>query len=201
MARYAIPLFFQKLVSSIFVVDIHIAGLKYVRFKSYTNGLDRNKVQELLTTIQATIKETQTQPPQQQTKPHTAPASSRKDTETVKALVFDVKKPPEEWTTEDIRNWFEHNKVPEALAKIFDFQSFGEMHEYSEILRVDPKKEHAKYAQQYAKHNGGDELEEYKFNRFKNALLSLTNKHPGEPKAPKPSNQTSTPKSSACIIS
>jgi hypothetical protein len=187
-----------------FVTDIHIAGLKYVRFKNYTNGLDRGKVQELLTTIQATIKETQTQPSQQQqqqTKQHVVPPPSRKDTETIKSIIFDIKKPPEEWTTDDIHNWFDSHKVPDTLVKLFDFQSFAEMHEYSEKLRVDPKKEFVKYEQQYAKHHGGDTLEEYKFNRFKNALLSLTNRNSRAVKASIPSDQTSRPKSSACILS
>jgi hypothetical protein len=112
-----------------------------------------------------------------------------------------MKKPPEEWTTDDIRSWFDSHKVPETLVKLFDFQSFAEMHEYSEKLRVDSKKEFVKYEQQYAKHHGGDELEEYKFNRFKNALLSLTNKHPRAVKTSMPSDQTSIPKSSACTIS
>jgi hypothetical protein len=184
-----------------FVADIHIAGLKYVRFKNHTNGLDRGKVQELLTTIQATIKETQMQPSQQQqTKPHVAPASSRKDTETIKSIVFDMKKPPEEWTTDDIRSWFDSHKVPETLVKLFDFQSFAEMHEYSEKLRVDSKKEFVKYEQQYAKHHGGDELEEYKFNRFKNALLSLTNNHSRAMKTSMRSHRISTPKCGTCTI-
>jgi len=179
-----------------FVADIHIAGLKYVRFKNHINGLDRVKVQELLTTIQATIKETQTQPSQQ----HVVPGSSRKDTEIIKSITFDMKKPLEEWTTDDIHSWFDSHKVPDTLVKLFDFQSFAEMHEYSEKLRVDPKKEFVKYEQQYAKHHGGDTLEEYKFTRFKNALLSLTNNHSRTVKRSMLSHRISTPKCGTCTI-
>jgi len=153
-----------------------------------------------LKTIQATIKETQTQPPQEQTKQHTIPTQPRKETESVKSIIFDVKKPPEEWTVDDIHRWFDSHKVPDTLVKLFDFQSTAEMHEYAEKLRTDPKKEFIKYGQQYSKNHAGDELEEYKFNRFKNALLSLKNNHSETVKTSMPSGQTSTPKSNACII-
>jgi len=126
-----------------------------------------------LKTIQATIRETQTQPVQQ----HTIPIQPRKENEIIKSIVVDVKKPLEEWTVDDIHRWFDSRKVPGTLVKLYDFQSIGEMHEYSVKLRSDPKKEFIKYEQRYAKHYAGDELEEYIFNRFKNAVLSLTNNH------------------------
>ncbi len=152
-------------------------------------------------TIQATIKETQTQPvQQQQSKQHTLPTQPPKEIETIKSLTFDMKKPPEEWTADDIHKWFDSHKVPDTLVKLFDFQSIAEMHEYAEKLRSDPKQEFIKYKQQYAKNQVGDELEEYKFNRFKNALLSLTNNQVQTVKASMPTEKTSTPKSSSCTI-
>jgi hypothetical protein len=154
-----------------------------------------------LRTIQATIKETQTQPvQQQQSKQHTLPTQPPKEIETIKSLTFDMKKPPEEWTADDIHKWFDSHKVPDTLVKLFDFQSIAEMHEYAEKLRSDPKQEFIKYKQQYAKNQVGDELEEYKFNRFKNALLSLTNNQVQTVKASMPTEKTSTPKSSSCTI-
>jgi hypothetical protein len=74
------------------------------------------------------------------------------------------------------------------------------MHEYSVKLRTDPEKEFIKYEQLYAKNHAEDVLEEYKFNRFKNALLSLTNKHSETLKTSMPSSQTLTPKSNVCTI-
>ncbi len=183
------------------VTDIHIADLKYVRFKSNTTELDPGKVQELLRTIQATIKETETQPvQQQQPKQHTLPTQPPKEIETIKSITFDMKKPPEEWTADDIHKWFDSHKVPDTLVKLFDFQSIAEMHEYAEQLHSDSKQEFIKYKQLYAQNRVGDELEEYKFNRFKNALFSLTNKHSETVKTPKPSEQISTPKSSTCTV-
>ncbi len=152
-------------------------------------------------TIQATIKETQTQSvQQQQSKQHTLPTKPPKEIETIKSVTFDMKKPPEEWTADDIHKWFDSHKVPDTLVKLFDFQSITEMHEYAEKLRSDPKQEFIKYKQQYAKNQVGDELEEYKFNRFKNALLSLTNNQVQTVKASMPTEKTSTPKSSSCTI-
>jgi len=154
-----------------------------------------------LKTIQATINETQTQPQQQQrTKQHTIPTQPQEETETIKSITFDMKKSPEEWTVDDIHRWFDSHKVPDTLVKLFDFQSIAEMHEYAEKLRTDPKKEFIKYEQRYANNYGGDELEEYKFNRFKAALLSLSNNQPETMKKSLPSGQASTPKSSACTI-
>jgi hypothetical protein len=143
-----------------------------------------------LKTIDATIKETQ--PAHQQTEQHTMPIQLRKENETIK--------PPEEWTADDIRGWFDSHQILDTLVKLFDFQSFAQMQEYAVKLRTDPKKEFIKYEQQYAKNHAKDELEEYQFNRFKDALLSLTNKYSETVKTSMPSGQTLTPKSNACTI-
>jgi hypothetical protein len=143
-----------------------------------------------LKTIEATIKETQTHPIQQQTEQHTTPIQPRKENETIKSIVFDVKKPLEEWTADDIDRWFDSRKVPDTLVKLYDFQSIAEMQEYSVKLRTDPKKE-------FIKCYAGDELEEYIFNRFKNAVLSLTNNYSGTVETSMPFGQTLTSKSNA----
>ncbi|CAF1484293.1 unnamed protein product [Adineta steineri] len=173
-------------------LDIHIAGLKYVRFKGDKTELDRNKIQEMLRTIEATINETTTESLEQ----HTIPTQSRKETEKNKLTTLDINKAPEEWTSDDIQKWFSDYKVPDTLVKLFDFQSIAEMYRYASKLHVDSRNEFVKYRQRYAKQYPGDELEEYIFDRFQNALFKL------------PKNQletkkisTSTPKSSTCTIS
>ncbi|CAF0857611.1 unnamed protein product [Adineta steineri] len=183
-------------------LDIHIADLKYVRFKSNTTELDPAKLQELLKTIEATIKETQGQSLQpQQAEQHSIPVQSRKETERIQSTTFDVKKAPEEWTRDDIQKWFHSHNAPDALVKLFDFQSVAEMNQYALKLKADSKNEFLKYGQRYAKDQNGIELEEYIFDRFKNALLNL----PGRPTetanlSMSSSSKTSPPKSNTCII-
>jgi len=150
-----------------------------------------------LKTIEATIKETQTHPLQQQTKQHTILTQPRKENETIKSIVLDLKKLSEEWTADDIDRWFNSRKVPDTLVKLYDFQSIAEMQEYSVKLRANPKKEFIKYEQRYAKYYAGDELEEYIFNRFKNAVLSLTNNYSETVETSMPSDQPLTSKSNA----
>ncbi|CAF0770544.1 unnamed protein product [Rotaria sordida] len=77
----------------------------------------------------------------------------------------------------------------------------AEMHEYALKLRKDSKKEFIKYEQRYAKNHDGEELEEYIFNRFKNAILNLPNSPNQTMKTSICSSQISTPKSSTCTIS
>ncbi|CAF1036107.1 unnamed protein product [Rotaria sp. Silwood1] len=175
-------------------LDIHIAELKYVRFKNNTEKLDHSKIQELLKTIEATIKTTQTQPLQQPTEQHTIPTRSKKQTDTVTSTNFDVNKPLEKWTVDDIHAWFSSYKVPDSLLKLYDFQSVAEMHEYAVKLRKDSTKEFIKYEQRYAKNYAEEELEEYIFNRFKNAIFNL-------PNSQNETMKTSPPKSSTCSIS
>jgi hypothetical protein len=131
-------------------------------------------------------------------KQHTIPTQPRKETETVKSITFDVKKPPEEWTVDDIHIWFDSHKVPDTLVKLFDFQSTAEMHRYASKLRTDSKTEFLKYGQRYAKLHAGEELEEYIFDRFKDALLSLPNNQTERVKNSMHSGQASIHKSSAC---
>ncbi|CAF0846164.1 unnamed protein product [Rotaria sordida] len=182
-------------------LDIHIAELKYVRFKNNTEKLDQDRLQELSKTIEATIKTTQTQPLQQRAKQHTILTRSTKEAEIIKSTTFDVNKPVEKWTVDDIHAWFDSHKVPDTLVKLFDFQSVAEMHEYALKLRKDSKKEFIKYEQRYAKNHDGEELEEYIFNRFKNAILNLPNSPNQTMKTSICSSQISTPKSSTCTIS
>jgi hypothetical protein len=120
---------------------------------------------------------------------HSVPTQPRKEPEVIKSTSFDVKKPPEDWTADDIHEWLSSHKVP-------DFQSTAEMHEYAPKLRADPNKEFNKYEQRYTIHYPGEVLEEYVFNRFKNALLNL----PTLPNTQPETLKTSTPKSNACII-
>jgi len=121
----------------------------------------------------------------------------QKENEIIKSIVVDVKKPLEEWTVDDIHRWFDSRKVPDTLVKLYDFQSIAEMQEYSVKLRTDPKKEFIKYEKRYAKCYAGDELEEYIFNRFKNAVLSLTNNYSETVETSMPFGQTLTSKSNA----
>ncbi|CAM4901135.1 unnamed protein product [Rotaria socialis] len=121
-------------------LDIHIAELKYVRFKSNTKNLDDEKVQELLKTIEATIKIVRMQAIPEPTEQHSIPTRIRKEIETVQSTTFNVNKPLEQWTIDDIHSWFSSYKVPDNLVKLFDFQSVHEMHEYAVKLETDPKK-------------------------------------------------------------
>ncbi len=129
-------------------------------------------------------------------KQHSVLAQHRKETEVIKTTTVDVKKPPEDWTVEDIHEWFSSHRIPDYLVKLSDFQSVAEMHEYAQKIRADPKKEFNKYEQRYAKHYPEEVLEEHVFNRFKNALLNP----PTLPNTQPESSKTSTSKSSACII-
>ncbi|CAF3332893.1 unnamed protein product [Rotaria socialis] len=126
-------------------LDIHIAELKYVRFKSNTKNLDDEKVQELLKTIEATIKIVRMQAIPEPTEQHSIPTRIRKEIETVQSTTFNVNKPLEQWTIDDIHSWFSSYKVPDNLVKLFDFQSVHEMHEYAVKLETDPKKKFIKY--------------------------------------------------------
>ncbi len=148
-------------------------------------------------TIQATLEEIRTRPEQQQTKQHTVPTQPRKETKIIESIKSNEKKPSLEWTVDDIHKWFSDHKVPDTLVKLFDFQSLAEMHRYAAKLHIDSKAEFIKYGQRYAKLYAGEELEEYVFDRFKDALFSLPN---NQVKTSMPSGKTSTPKSSACTI-
>ncbi|CAF1564044.1 unnamed protein product, partial [Rotaria magnacalcarata] len=101
------------------------------------------------------------------------PTPIRKEIETIQSTTFNVNKPLEQWTIDDIHSWFSSYKVPDNLVKLFDFQSVSEMHEYTMKLETDSKKEFIKYEKRYAKTYPEEELEEYIFNRFKNALTGL----------------------------
>lgn len=180
-------------------VDIHIADRKYIRFKSDTNELDAAKTREMLKTIECTISETKGRPLKpQQTKQHNTPAQSQKGNDKIRSNSFDREKSPEEWTREDIQKWFRAHNVPDTLVKLFDFQSVNEMNQYALKLQANPKNEFLKYGRRYANAYGGDELEEYIFDRLKNSLLKL------------PANRRETmnltmssstiPKSTACIL-
>ncbi|CAM4828246.1 unnamed protein product [Rotaria magnacalcarata] len=181
-------------------LDIHIAELKYVRFKSNTENLDDGKVQELLKTIEGTIKLVQIQPVPEPTEQHSMPTPIRKEIETIQSTTFNVNKPLEQWTIDDIHSWFSSYKVPDNLVKLFDFQSVSEMHEYTMKLETDSKKEFIKYEKRYAKTYPEEELEEYIFNRFKNALTGLPKNEKATVKTSNSTSQASTGKSSACII-
>ncbi|CAF1501429.1 unnamed protein product [Adineta steineri] len=183
-------------------LDIHIADRKYIRFKSNKSELDDAKVQEMLRTIEATIKEAQEQSSHpQQIEQHSVPAQPRKEIEEIQSTTIDVKKTPEEWTRNDIQKWFYSHNVPDTLLKLFDFQSFAEMNQYASKLQANPKNEFLKYGQRYAKAHAGDELEEYIFDRFKNALLELPVNRSDTMKLSTPSSKPSSSNSSTCTIS
>ncbi|CAF1472663.1 unnamed protein product [Adineta steineri] len=183
-------------------LDIHIADRKYIRFKTNKPELDDVKVQEMLRTIEATIKEAQEQSSYpQQIEQHSVPAQPRKEIEKIQSTTVDVKKTPEEWTRNDIQKWFYSRNVPDTLLKLFDFQSFAEMNQYALKLQANPKNEFFKYGQRYAKAHAGDELEEYIFDRFKNALLELPVNRSDTMKLSTPSSKPSSSNSSTCTIS
>jgi hypothetical protein len=154
----------------------------------------------MLKTIKATIEETRKQPLQRLTEQRMIFKQPGKATEIIKSTTFETKNPPEEWTADDIQKWFNSHHVPETLIKLFDFQSISEMHRYASKLHVDSRGEFLKYQQRYAKNHAGEELEEYIFDRFKNALLNLPKNQLETVKASMSSPQTSTPKSSTCTI-
>ncbi|CAF2160883.1 unnamed protein product [Rotaria magnacalcarata] len=154
---------------------IHIAELKYVRFKNSSGMLPDSEVQELLKTIQ--------------------------EAEIIKpSIPINVKRPPEVWSVDDIHAWFSSYKVSDTLVKLHDTQSVAEMVEYSIKLRTDSKKEFIKYEKRYAKNYPDEHLEEYIFNRFKNALLNLPTSQHETMKKPVSSSQPSKPKSRTCTI-
>lgn len=147
-------------------------------------------------TIQGTLDETQKQTSQQQPKKQDV---IPKKSHTINLISAEMT-PSVECTVEDINKWFNNQKIPDDLVKLFDFQSLSEIHRYAAKLRIDPKAEFLKYSERYAKLHAGEELEEYIFDRFKDALLSLTNKYPETLKASMPPEQSSTPKSIFCTI-
>lgn len=118
----------------------------------------------------------------------------------MKSITFDMQKPAEEWRTDDIRRWFDSHKVPDNLVNLFDFQSLAEMHQYASKLEADSHAEFLKYKRYYAKNYPGNELEEYIFDRFKNALFSLTKNYSKTLGKPKSSRPASTVQSTACAI-
>lgn len=175
--------------------------MKYVRFKNNTGQLEQNKVQELVKSIEATMKLAFTQPLPQPTEQHTLPTPIREKTEVVKSTSFDANKPVQQWTVDDINLWFSNYKVPENLLKLYDFQSADEMNQYARKLRIDPSNEFTKYERLYAKAYPAEVLEEYIFNRLKNALLNLPNCQNETFKTSISSPEIAAAKSRACTIS
>ncbi|CAF1275185.1 unnamed protein product [Adineta ricciae] len=180
-------------------LDIHIADRKYVRFKSNTNELDATKTREMLKTIESTISETKGGLlKQQRIKQHNTAAQSQKENDKIQSTDFDKEKSPEEWNREDIQKWFHTHNVPDTLVKLYDFQSMAEINQYALKLQADPKNEFLKYARRYANAYGGDELEEYIFDRFKNSLLKLPVNR--RETLSLPMSSSTTLKSTACIL-
>ncbi|CAF1380106.1 unnamed protein product [Rotaria sordida] len=175
----------------LFFPDIHITQYKYVRFKNPTEKLNPSKIEELLTTIQGTIENFQTEIPKRNE--HTISEQSQKKPELMKSTNFNDRKSIEQWTAKDIASWFSNHKVPDNLIKLYDFQSITEIREYATKLRADSQKEFVKYREQYSKSYNSQELEEYIFGRFKTAVFSL-------PTASSTSTKTKNSQSSTCII-
>ncbi|CAF4667285.1 unnamed protein product [Rotaria socialis] len=78
--------------------------------------LHDGKIQELLKTIQGTIKIPQTQPLQKKdTEQHTTPIQSSEAAKIIKPSTrINVKRPTKDWSVDDIHTWFSSCKVPDT---------------------------------------------------------------------------------------
>jgi len=138
-------------------LEIRIASKKYIRFQKVDQQqLDNRKIDELLTTIQATIST---------------------DISLINHSVIiqsnPIEKPIITWTGQDIINWFDENNISRNIYNMYEFQTGIQLLMYKQYIQDDWKKQYERYSPRYEKKYHSEQLTEHDFIKFVTAIQQL----------------------------
>ncbi|CAF1502375.1 unnamed protein product [Adineta ricciae] len=173
----------KKIIIPIFILDdkppgwiaIHTCIMKYVRFRN-VKQLEQEKFKELIEMIKENLFGINlTKDEQSLTLPvhHDIPVISEKDAHEL--LVDLSKKPVNQWTKSDIKQWFQENQIPIDLWKLYQFENGSHMLNYAKSLTNDDKIESQReiYSNEFSEVCKGKRLLPHQFTTFAFLLRKL----------------------------
>jgi hypothetical protein len=116
-----------------------------------------------------------------------------------------ILKPIDQWTQNDIRDWFAENYILDELRDLYQFRTGDEILDYAQELVHHRDKHRETYEDLFSKRYNGAKLPPHEFIRFAKALEHLLNNNSSKlvspiKQQPSTSIASTTKKSSTCVI-